>query len=158
MEIRIISVGKLKDKALQSLVENYRKMLSKYTKITLLEVKDEAEVKNATTKDIDSLLEKEAEQVKKQLKPGYTIALAIEGKMFGSEELANQIEHIKTYKNSTINFLIGGSYGLSESLKKEANMLISFSPLTFPHQLMRVILLEQLFRSMKILNNEPYHK
>ncbi len=158
MEFVIISVGKLKDKAIRLLVEEYGKWLRKYSKVTLIEVKDEGEVKNASEEDLEILREKEAEQIRKHLKTGYKVALAIEGKSFTSENFALEIERVKTYHSSKIYFIIGGSYGMSKTLKKEMDLLISFSEFTFPHQLMRVILLEQLFRSMKILNNEPYHK
>lgn len=158
MEFVIISVGKLKDKALKLLVDEYRKWLTKYSKVTLIEVKDEAEVKNASEEDLEILREKEADSIRKHLKPGYKVALAIEGKSFTSEDFAVEIERIRTYNASKIYFVIGGSYGISKMLKKEMDLLISFSEFTFPHQLMRVILLEQLFRGMKILNNEPYHK
>ena len=157
MECVLLTVGKIKDKALKLLIENYTKNLQKFTKLTIIEVKDEPEVKNASEEDLEILREKEAESLRKHIKTGYKIALAIEGKTFTSEALALEIEKIKTYHSSKLYFLIGGSYGISKSLKKEMDLLLSFSELTFPHQLMRVILLEQLFRSMKILNGEPYH-
>ena len=158
MEIIVIAVGRIKDKAMKSLIDEYSKRLRRYSKLTIIEVKDQPEPNNASAEDIAKLREVEADRVREHLKDGYKIALAIEGKTFTSESFSEHIEKIKTYHSSRVYFIIGGSYGLSDSLKKEIDDMLSFSSFTYPHQLIRVILLEQLFRAMKINNNEPYHK
>lgn len=143
--IKIICVGKVKEKYLQEAISDYMKRLSKYHKvdITILEDSNMAEEKTRILKHIDS--------------KDYVITLDIEGKELSSLELADKLD--KTFiTNSSICFVIGGSYGLDREVKERANFSLSFSKLTFPHQLFRVILLEQLYRSFKILNNETYHK
>ena len=149
--IKIITVGKLKEKFYSDAVNEYLKRLSKYTKIDLIEVKDE-------DFDISKTLLKEKESILKYIDDkDYIITMEIEGKELSSVELASKINDIQnTY--SDITFIIGGSYGLHEDIKKLSNYRLSFSKLTFPHQLFRVILLEQLYRSYKIINNETYHK
>ena len=143
--IKIICVGKVKEKYLQEAISDYMKRLSKYHKadIIILEDSNMAEEKTRILKHIDS--------------KDYVITLDIEGKELSSLELADKLD--KTFiTNSSICFVIGGSYGLDREVKKRANFSLSFSKLTFPHQLFRVILLEQIYRSFKILNNETYHK
>ncbi len=158
MKITIITVGKLKEKYLTEGIKEYTKRLSKYTKLELIEVKDEHAPENLSQKDIDIIKEKEGVRILQKLKDSYIISLAIEGKHFTSDALATQIETIKTYHNSHITFIIGGSLGISDIIKKKSNLLLSFSNMTFPHQLMKLILLEQIYRSFRINNNEPYHK
>ena len=158
MKITIITVGKLKERYLVEGIKEYTKRLSKYTKLDLIEVKDEHAPDNLSMKDIAIIKEKEAERIHAKLKDSYIISLALEGKQLTSEKLAAKIEDIKTYHDSHITFIIGGSLGLSDSIKKKSNFLLSFSPMTFPHQLMKLILLEQVYRSFRINNNEPYHK
>lgn len=158
MKITVITVGKLKEKYLIEGIKEYSKRLSKYTKLELIEVKDEHAPENLSEKDINIVKDKEAERINSKLKDSYVISLAIEGKQVTSEKLAAKIEDIKTYHDSHITFIIGGSLGLSESIKKKSNFLLSFSNMTFPHQLMKLILLEQIYRSFRISNNEPYHK
>lgn len=158
MKITVITVGKLKEKYLVEGIKEYTKRLSKYAKIDLIEVKDEHAPENLSQKDIDIIKNKEAERINVKLKDSYVISLAIEGKQISSEKLAAKIEDIKTYHNSHITFIIGGSLGLSDSIKKKSNFLLSFSQMTFPHQLMKLILVEQIYRSFRINNNEPYHK
>jgi len=158
MKITIISVGKLKEKYLVEGIKEYAKRISKYSQLELIEVKDEHAPENLSQKDIDIIKEKEAERINAKIKDSYLISLAIEGKQISSEKLAAKIEDIKTYHDSHITILIGGSLGLSESLKQRSNFLLSFSTMTFPHQLMKLILLEQIYRSFRINNNEPYHK
>ena len=109
-------------------------------------------------KELDIIKDKEGDKIESRIKDSYVIALAIKGIMFTSEELANKIEDIKTYNSSHITFIIGGSLGLAKSILRKANLKMSFSEMTFPHQLMRLILLEQVYRSFRINNNEPYHK
>ncbi|AIO18471.1 Ribosomal RNA large subunit methyltransferase H [Candidatus Izimaplasma bacterium HR1] len=158
MKITVITVGKLKEKYLVEGIKEYTKRLSKYTKLELIEVKDEHAPENLSVKDMNIIKDKEAERINAKLKDSYIISLAIEGKQISSEKLAAKIEDIKTYHDSHITFIIGGSLGLSDSIKKKSNFLLSFSSMTFPHQLMKLILLEQVYRSFRINNNEPYHK
>jgi 23S rRNA (pseudouridine1915-N3)-methyltransferase len=147
--IKIICVGKLKEKYLVSALEEYKKRISKYTKLEIIEVDDEAN---------GNILEKEQERIMKYVNDkDYVITLEIEGNNLSSIELSEKIE--KTFLNySNITFIIGGSYGLSNDIKKRSNYALSFSKMTFPHQLFRVLLLEQIYRSFKIINNESYHK
>ena len=150
--IRIICVGKIKETYLKDAIKEYEKRLSKYTKLEIIEVKDSG------IEDISKCLKIEEENVNKYLKEkDYLILLDINGKSYTSIELSNHLEELEQ-KNANIVFLIGGSYGVSENLKKKAMENISFSKLTFPHQLFRVMLLEQLYRCYKIKNNESYHK
>lgn len=150
--IKIICVGKLKEKYLSDAEDEYLKRLKKYTSIEIIELNDS----NIDEEKI--ALEKEKEQILKHIKPKeYVITLEIEGCQLSSIELADKID--KTLiTNSDITFIIGGSYGIHPSIKEKSNLKLSFSKMTFPHQLFRILLLEQLFRSYKILNNEKYHK
>ena len=144
--IKILCVGKIKEGYLQDLINDYLKRISKYHKIEIIELKDDSNYQKETS----NLLE----HIKKT---DYNIALDIKGKMVTSEEFASIID--KTFlTNSTITFIIGGSLGLNEEIKSKCQQIISFSHLTFPHGLFRGILLEQIYRSFKILNNEAYHK
>lgn len=144
--IKILCVGKIKERYLQDLINDYLKRISKYHKIEIIELKD------------DSNYQKETSNLLEHIKTSdYNIALDIKGKMIKSEEFASIID--KTFlTNSTITFIIGGSLGLNEEIKSKCQQIISFSHLTFPHGLFRGILLEQIYRSFKILNNEAYHK
>ena len=149
--ITLITIGKIKEKYITDGIEDYLKRISKYTKIELIELEDESFDKTKT-------LKKEAEKILKRLnKKSYIITLEIEGKELSSIELSNLIDN--TLNNySDITFVIGGSYGLDDSIKELSNYKLSFSKMTFPHQLFRVILLEQIYRAFKINNNETYHK
>ena len=149
--ITLITVGKIKEKYIKEGIEDYLKRLSKYTKIELIELEDEAFDKTKT-------LKKEAEKIMKKINPkSYIITLEIDGKEISSPELSELIE--KTIvTHSHITFIIGGSYGLDDEIKKISNYKLSFSKMTFPHQLFRLLFLEQLYRSFKIMNNEEYHK
>ena len=158
MKITIITVGKLKEKYLVQGIAEYTKRLSTYTKVELIEVKDEHAPDNLSPKDINIIKEQEADKITAKIKDSFIISLAIEGQQLTSEQLAHKIEDIKTYHTSHITFIIGGSLGLADSIKHKSNFLLSFSPMTFPHQLMKLILLEQIYRSFRINNNEPYHK
>ena len=146
--IKIICVGKIKEKYIKIGIEDYIKRIKKYTKIELIEVNDE----------VNNILEKEKESINKYInQKDYLIILDIDGLKINSNQLAEKID--KTFISyPNITFVIGGSYGISDELKNEANYLLSFSDLTFPHQLFRLILLEQIYRSFKINNNEKYHK
>lgn len=158
MRVRIISVGKLKEKYLLDGIKEYTKRLLKYTKLEVIEVPDEHAPETLSYKDKEKVKETEGKKILSKIKNSYVIALVIDGKQLSSIEFANKIEEIKTYHSSNITFIIGGSLGLSNEVIKKSNYKLSFSFMTFPHQLMRLILLEQIYRSFRILNNEPYHK
>ena len=150
--IRIITVGKLKEKYLKEAKEEYNKKISKYHKIEVIEVED------SKIDEKEIALKEEKDRILKNIIPkSYIITLEIEGKELTSIELSELID--KTFINySDITFIIGGSYGIDDSIKKMSNYHLSFSKMTFPHQLFRILLLEQIYRSFKILNNEKYHK
>ena len=150
--IKIICIGKIKEKYLIDAIEEYKKRISKYTKLEIIELKD------YSMDDIHKVLELEKEQIERHIdSKDYVICMEIEGEQISSEVLAKKIDStLNTYSNIT--FVIGGSYGLDDSIKQRANYHLSFSKMTFPHQLFRVLLLEQIYRSYKINNNESYHK
>jgi 23S rRNA (pseudouridine1915-N3)-methyltransferase len=158
MKITIISVGKLKERYLVDGIKEYSKRLRTYTRLEFIEVPDEQAKEGLSEKDKRQIKDKEGNKILSKLKESFVIALAIEGKQLSSEELAQKIETIFTYNNSHITFIIGGSLGLSSEVLNKANLKLSFSKMTFPHQLMKLILLEQIYRSFRINNNEPYHK
>ena len=158
MKITIISVGKIKEKYLLDGIKEYSKRLSRYTKLEMIEVQDEHAPEGLSPKDMEKIKEKEGKKILSKLKDSFVIALVLDGKQLSSTELAHKIEEIKTYHSSNIAFIIGGSLGLSKEVIKNANYKLSFSNMTFPHQLMRLFLLEQVYRSFRINNNEPYHK
>ena len=150
--IKLITVGSIKEKYLQEAIKEYSKRLQKYTNLELIEVKDEGVV------EPQKAIEIESSRIEKYLNnKDYVITLEIEGKEYSSLEFAEKIRNT-LIENSNITFIIGGSYGLSDSIKERSNMHLSFSKMTFPHQLFRVILLEQIYRAYKINNNESYHK
>ena len=150
--IKIITVGAIKEKYLKDAIEEYTKRLKKYTNLEIIEGKDEGLVEEQKSILLES------EKIKKHLSPkDYIITLEIEGKQYTSLEFAEKLNQIQI-ENSNIVFIIGGSYGLSQELKNISKLHLSFSKMTFPHQLFRVFLLEQIYRSYKILNNESYHK
>lgn len=159
MQITIISVGKLKEKYLLQGINEYIKRLSAYSKIQIIEVADEKAPENLSNAEMEQVKQKEAEKILSNIKQDqYVIALAIEGKMLTSEQLAKELDTLTTYGKSNIVFIIGGSLGLAEDVYTRADMLLSFSKMTFPHQLMRLILLEQVYRAFRINRGEPYHK
>lgn len=150
--IKLITVGYIKEKYLQDAIDEYKKRISKYTKIEIIEVKDEGLVEPQKSISL------EEEKILKHISDkDYIVTLEIEGKQLSSEELAEKLDKIQL-ESSTITFIIGGSYGLSQNIKDKAKLHLSFSKMTFPHQLFRVLLLEQIYRSYKINNNESYHK
>jgi 23S rRNA (pseudouridine1915-N3)-methyltransferase len=159
MNISVISVGKLKEKYLKLGIEEFSKRLSKYCKLDLIELEDEKCPENLSEKDMEIVKNKEGQRILSKIKNNsYVIALAIDGKNLSSEELADTISKLAVRGNSHITFIIGGSLGLSNEVLKRADYKLSFSKMTFPHQLMKLILLEQVYRSFRINNNEPYHK
>lgn len=159
MKITIISVGKLKEKYLKAGISEYSKRLKSYTKLDIIEVNDEPAAKNLSQKDIEQVKEIEGKKILNKI-PDRTevIALDLKGKELTSEKFAKYINDTTIYGKSHIVYIIGGSNGLSSEVLERSNLRISFGKLTYPHQLMRLILIEQIYRSFKILNNEPYHK
>ncbi|NFM32029.1 23S rRNA (pseudouridine(1915)-N(3))-methyltransferase RlmH [Clostridium botulinum] len=159
MNISIISVGKIKEKFLKAAIDEYSKRLSKYCKLNIIEVPDEKTPDNASLKEENIIKEKEGTLILKHIKDNsFVIALDLKGKSIASEEFSDLIENSRLTGNSTIAFVIGGSLGLSEQVLSRANYRLSFSKMTFPHQLFRVMLLEQVYRAFRILCREPYHK
>lgn len=159
MRITIISVGKIKEKYLKDAIAEYSKRLTKYCKLDIVEVADEKTPDQASPAVEEAIRDKEAERIMKHIKDDmYVITLEIGGKMLSSEELSAQIERLGVQGKSDIAFVIGGSIGLGREVLKRSNYALSFSKMTFPHQLMRVILLEQIYRSYRIMKGEPYHK
>ncbi|MDD2972429.1 MAG: 23S rRNA (pseudouridine(1915)-N(3))-methyltransferase RlmH [Lachnospiraceae bacterium] len=159
MAISIITVGKIKEKFYRDAISEYTKRLSKYCKLNIIEVTDEKTVENASGLVEEKIKEKEADRILKYIREDtYVLALAIEGKKFDSVEFSRKIENLGIQGKSNLAFVIGGSLGIHASVLQRANELISFSNMTFPHQLMRVIMLEQIYRAYRIMNHEPYHK
>lgn len=159
MKIDIVCVGKIKEKYFNMAIDEYSKRLSRYIKLNIIEVADEQTPDNAPEAVCDMIKRKEAERIIKVIKPdSYVITLEINGEMLDSVKLSKKIESIGVNGSGSITFVIGGSLGLHEEVMNRSNYALSFSKMTFPHQLMRVILLEQIYRSYRILNNEPYHK
>ena len=159
MKITLITVGKIKEKYLKDAIAEYSKRLSRYCKLEIVEVADEKTPDNASDTVEDAIRDKEGERILKYVKEdAYVITLEIAGKMLTSEELAEKVEKLGVQGTSHIIFIIGGSIGLGREILKRSDYALSFSKMTFPHQLMRVILLEQIYRSYRIINHEPYHK
>lgn len=159
MKIEIICVGKLKEKYLVQAIQEYSKRLSRYCKLNIIELLDEKTPDNASPKEELIIKNKEGEKILAKISDSaYVVALDLAGKMISSEELATFMADLGVRGNSHIVFLIGGSLGLSDEVKKRANYKLCFSKMTFPHQLFRVMLLEQIYRGFRINNNEPYHK
>ncbi|MFK9091727.1 23S rRNA (pseudouridine(1915)-N(3))-methyltransferase RlmH [Bacillus salipaludis] len=159
MNISIITVGKLKEKYLKQGIEEYLKRLSAYAKVEVIEVADEKAPEELSELEMVQVKQKEGERILAKIgQDTYVIALAIQGKLGSSEELADSLDKLATYGNSKIAFVIGGSLGLSEDVIKRSNEQLSFSRMTFPHQLMRLILVEQIYRAFRINRGEPYHK
>lgn len=159
MNIQIIAVGKLKEKYLVDGIKEYTKRLGPYAKVSVHEVADEKVPETLSSSQEEQAKEREGERILAHIKPEtHVIALAIDGKLWSSEELAEQINSLATYGRSQIAFVIGGSLGLSQSVLQRADQKLSFGRLTYPHQLMRLILVEQVYRAFKILRGEPYHK
>lgn len=159
MKITVITVGKIKEKYLRDAIAEYSKRLSKYCKLEILEVADEKTPENASETVEEGIRQKEGERILKHIKEdAYVITLEIGGKMLDSVEFSRKIETLGIQGKSHICFVIGGSIGLSQEVLKRSDYGLSFSKMTFPHQLMRVILLEQIYRSYRIMSNKPYHK
>ena len=157
MNITIITVGKLKEKYLKQGIDEYVKRLSAYAKLTIVELPDEKAPEILSENEMEQVKHKEGERILAKISSDvHVIALAIEGKMNTSEQLAERLDHLATYGKSKIAFVIGGSLGLSSEVMRRADETLSFSKMTFPHQLMRLILVEQVYRAFKINRGEPY--
>ncbi len=156
--IQIIAVGKLKEKATKALVDEYLKRLQPYSRTEIIEVSDEP---NSSEVEAEELRVKriEGERILKQIKKdSYVILLDLRGREMSSPKLAEKISEINSYHASNITFIIGGSLGVSDEVVKRADLLLKLSEMTFPHNLVRILILEQIYRAYKILNHEPYHK
>ena len=159
MQITVISVGKLKEKYLKEGIEEYSKRLSAYCKLHLVEVSDEKAPEEMSAAEMEQVKRKEGERILAQIKQDQVvIALAIEGQMWTSEKLSSELDKLALHGKSQVAFVIGGSLGLADAVLKRADVLLSFSKMTFPHQLVRLVLLEQVYRAFRISRGEPYHK
>ncbi len=159
MNITIISVGKLKEKYLKLAIDEYSKRLQRYCKLDIIELNDEKTPDNASEKEEEQIKDKEGKAILKNIKDNsYVIALDLKGKMLTSEEFASFIQDSNVRGVSSFTFVIGGSLGLSREIINRADYKLCFSKMTFPHQLFRVMLLEQIYRGYRIINGEPYHK
>ncbi|URN95893.1 MAG: 23S rRNA (pseudouridine(1915)-N(3))-methyltransferase RlmH [Candidatus Pristimantibacillus lignocellulolyticus] len=159
MHIQIIAVGKLKEKYLVMGMAEYAKRLGPYIKLTLSEVPDEKAPETMSAAEEEQVRDREGDKILAQIKQeAHVVALAIDGELWSSEDLAQQLDKLATYGKSHVAFVIGGSNGLSSNVLKRANQRLSFGRMTLPHQLMRLVLIEQIYRGVKINRGEPYHK
>ena len=159
MNITVITVGKIKEKYLRDAIEEYSKRLTRYCRLEVIEVPDEKTPDNASEKQEIMIKEKEGEAILRSIKDNmFAVALELKGNMLSSEELSSYIMHLGIRGESNIAFVIGGSLGLSKGVLERANYKLCFSKMTFPHQLFRVMLLEQIYRGFRIISGEPYHK
>ncbi len=159
MRIKLISVGKIKEKYYKAAIAEYAKRLSRYCKLEQIEVADEKAPENMSAAQVEQVKQIEGARILKRIFDGdYVVSLEITGKLLSSEQLADKINRLAISGKSQICFVIGGSLGLSDEVRRRSNFALSFSNMTFPHQLMKVVLLEQIYRSFKIISNEPYHK
>lgn len=158
MNITVIGVGKIKEKFFCDAISEYEKRISRFSKLQIIEVRDEKIPENPSKKECDAVLEKEGEAILSKIpKNSFVVSLCIEGDQLSSPQLADRIKYL-SMEHSHITFIIGGSLGLSENVKNASSLRLSFGKITLPHQLMRVVLLEQIYRSFKIMANESYHK
>ena len=159
MNIKIITVGKLKEKYLKEGIAEYTKRLGSYCKLQIIEVGDEKAPENLSDKEMEMIKDKEGEKILAKIpEQSYVFAMAIQGKQYDSVEFANEIDKLGTAGKSDIVFIIGGSLGLSQAVLSRANLHISFGKLTYPHQLMRLVLVEQIYRAFRIIHGHAYHK
>ena len=159
MTIRVLCVGKIKESFYREAIAEYTKRLGRYASVSIIEVEDEKTPDKASEKESEQIREKEADRIISRMIQGeYIILLDIGGKKYDSITYAKHLESLTISGNSTITFIIGGSLGVSDKIRSLAKERLSFSDFTFPHQLMRVILLEQVYRAFRIMNHEPYHK
>lgn len=157
LSVKIICVGSVKEKYFKDAAGEYMKRLSPFCRLTIIEI-NEAKLRKASKGDVNTALQKEGRDIMRHLDAGYVAALCIEGKPMASEQFSKVISNLSLKGYNKINFIIGGSYGLCDKVKTEADLKLSFSPMTFPHQLTRVILLEQIYRAFSIAANGKYHK
>ncbi len=158
MNINFIAMGKLKESYFREACAEYQKRLSAFARVTVKEPAPADLPQSPSSAQIEQALEREAELIRAYMKSGYGIALCVEGKELSSEGLAKKLEELGTNGVSTVNFIVGSSFGLAESLKHECGFRLSMSPMTFPHSLARVMLFEQVYRAFSIINNSKYHK
>ncbi|MGP4069092.1 23S rRNA (pseudouridine(1915)-N(3))-methyltransferase RlmH [Halobacillus sp. B29] len=159
MKISIVTVGKLKEKYLKQGIEEYVKRLGPYAKVDIIEVPDEKAPENLSEAQMEEVKQKEGERILSKISQDtYVMTLEIEAKQLTSEKLASHMDSLATYGKSKVAFVIGGSLGLSDEVLKRSDFSLSFSKMTFPHQLMRLMLVEQVYRAFKIMKGEPYHK
>ncbi|MFA1819733.1 23S rRNA (pseudouridine(1915)-N(3))-methyltransferase RlmH [Virgibacillus oceani] len=159
MKITIVSVGKLKEKYLKQGIQEYLKRLSNYAKVNIIELADEKAPESMSEAEMEAVKQKEGARILSNVSQDtYVITLEINGKMLSSEQLAAKMNELATYGKSKVVFVIGGSLGISAEVQKRSDLALSFSKMTFPHQLMRLVLLEQIYRGFRIIRNEPYHK
>lgn len=159
MNIKIIAVGKIKEKYIQEGIKEFSKRLSRYCTLDIIEIDDEKAPENLSEKEMEIVKKKEGERVLSKIpQNSFIISLEIMGKQLSSEELSKKIDDLMVNGVNDICFIIGGSLGLSEEITNKSNFKLSFSKMTFPHQLMRLILLEQVYRGFRIMKGEPYHK
>ncbi|TRM11003.1 23S rRNA (pseudouridine(1915)-N(3))-methyltransferase RlmH [Lentibacillus cibarius] len=159
MKIAVIAVGKLKEKYLKQGIDEYLKRLGSYAKVQIVEVVDEKAPENMSDAEVQNVKRKEGERILSNISQDtYVITLEINGKMLTSETFATKLDELATYGKSKIAFVIGGSVGISEDVQQRSDLALSFSKMTFPHQMMRMILLEQVYRAFRIMRGEPYHK
>ncbi|MCI6354404.1 23S rRNA (pseudouridine(1915)-N(3))-methyltransferase RlmH [Eubacterium coprostanoligenes] len=159
MKVTVIAVGKLKEKYLRDACEEYLKRLGTYSKVSVVEINEERCSDNPSESEIENVKQKEGQRIIAKIPKGsFVVPMCIEGTQFSSEDFAKKIEATAVAGNSDITFIIGGSFGLSDEVKSLGKLKLSFGKLTLPHQLMRVVLLEQIYRAFSILNNSKYHK
>ena len=157
MKISIITIGKIKEPYLTAGIEEYLKRLTSYCKINIIEILEEKISDNPSEKDKQNVILKEGEKILNRLEKSYVIALDVKGTNISSEELAEKFDALKISGHSYITFIIGGPFGLSDKVKEKASLKLSFSKMTFTHQMIRLLLLEQIYRAFKISKNEKYH-
>ncbi|MCR8642971.1 23S rRNA (pseudouridine(1915)-N(3))-methyltransferase RlmH [Paenibacillus sp. N1-5-1-14] len=159
MNIQVITVGKLKEKYLVSGIAEYAKRLGAYAKVQFVEVPDEKAPENMSDAEGEAVKQREGTRILSSIRDGvYVVALAIDGEMWTSEQLAARVDELATYGRSQVAFVIGGSLGLSQEVLRRADMRLSFGRMTLPHQLMKLVLVEQIYRAFRINRGEPYHK
>ncbi len=158
MKVDIVCVGKIKEKFFKDAINEYSKRLSRYMNLNIIEVADEKAPENISEAEQNIIKNKEGERILKAIKNSFVIALDLKGKKFSSEGFSQFIENSMVRAGGNLTFIIGGSLGLSSDVLDNADFKVCFSDMTFPHQLMRVILLEQIYRAQRIMKNEPYHK
>ncbi|MFD2672170.1 23S rRNA (pseudouridine(1915)-N(3))-methyltransferase RlmH [Marinicrinis sediminis] len=159
MHITVIGVGKLKEKYWTLGINEYSKRLGAYAKLQMIEVPDEKAPEQLSKAEEEQVMQKEGERILSHVKPdSFVIVMAIDGEMYSSKQLARKMDELATYGRSHLTFIIGGSLGLSSEVQKRADLKLSFGKITYPHQLLRLVLLEQVYRGFKIIRGEPYHK